>query len=279
MWSTTSQTSRVFGWTDRLERWNTGSYPLEVRTVLDNLGSGRSFPSSHFFTYMNEEQDALKWFIFECIASSWQWASAPRLTYIKDAVDLIENLDTTFPVFPGSPLQNQTVRGFLTRNLDEEQLSFIEMMPPLVYSVMRAPVTAPALAPLTRVSASRNPPATVYGVIRFHILRDAKNSSHDDIVTIRKESEETYSYTYTDKTSVAADKTWRHSGLSMSQVMGLLKNMFNLLNIDAEPYHGVQVLLPTSPSVMLRPKDLTSCIRDILYDSVENVMNSWPVAV
>ena len=267
MWSATSQTSRVFGWTDKLERWNSGSYPAEIRTVLDNLGSGRSFPSSHFFTYMNEEQDALKWFIFECIASSWQWQSAPRLSYIRDAVDLIENLDTTFPVFPGSPLQNQTVRGFLTRNLDEEQLSFVEMMPPLVYTVR------PASSSASAADTAR------YGVIRFHVLRDANNTSRDDIVTIRKESEETYSYTYTDKTSVAADKTWRHSGLNASQVMGLLSNMFNLLNIDAEPYYGLQVLLPTSPSVMLRAKDLTSSTRDMLYDSVENVMDSWPVAV
>jgi len=268
MWNFTSQPSRVFGWTDKLERWNSGSYPLEIRTVLDNLGCGRSLPSSHFFTYMNEEQDALKWFIFECVASSWQWASAPRLSYIRDAVDLIENLDTTFPAFPGSPLQNQTVRGFLMRNLDEEQLSFVEMMPPLVPHVQ--PVTAQAVPP---------PASPTYGVIRFHVVRDAKNSSQDDIITVRKESDETYSYTYTDKTSTSARKTWRHTDLSRTQVMGLLSNMFNLLNLDVDPYYGLQVLLPTSPSIMLKQKDLTSSTRDFLYDCVENVMDSWPVAV
>ena len=267
MWNATSQPSRVFGWTDKLERWNSGSYPVEIRTVLDNLGCGRSLPSSHFFTYMNEEQDALKWFIFECVASSWQWASAPRLSYIRDAVDLIENLDTTFPVFPGSPIQNQTVRGFLTQNLDEDQLVFVEMMPPLV-STVRPPA----------VQATR-PASPAYGVIRFLILRDAKNSSEDDMITIRKESDDTYSYTYTDKTSIGSRKTWRHNDLSMTQVMGLLSNMLNLLNLDTQPYYGLQVVLPTSPSIMLKPEDLTSSTRDILYDSVENVMDSWPVAV
>jgi hypothetical protein len=212
---------------------------------------------------MNEEQDALKWFIFECVASSWQWSSAPRLNYIRDAVDLIENLDTTFPTFPGSPLQNQTVRGFLMRNLDEEQLSLVEMMPPLVPHAQ--PVPTPA--------------SPSYGVIRFHVVRDAKNSSQDDIITVRKESGDTYSYTYTDRTSTATHMTWRHTDLSRTQVMDLLSNMFNLLNLDVEPYYGLQVLLPTSPSIMLKQKDLTSSTRDFLYDCVENVMDSWPVAV
>ena len=111
----TSQPTRIFGWTDILARWNAGQRGVAVDTVLNNLSSDRQFPAQHYFTYMNEEQDALKWFIYECVASSWMWNSAPRVEYIRVALDLIENVDSNFPVFPGSPAG--TVREFLTNNL------------------------------------------------------------------------------------------------------------------------------------------------------------------
>ena len=119
----------------------------------------------------------------------------------------------------------------------------------------------------------------VYAKIQFTVIRDATTSKNDDVIMIERESEETYTYTYTDKTSKAARKSCRHSGLDVSQVMALLSNLLNLLLLDAEPFYGLQVILPSTPSVLLKMKDLTSTTRDLIYDSVENVMDSWPVMV
>jgi hypothetical protein len=233
---------------------------MAVDTVLTNLSSGRQFPAQHYFTYMNEEQDALKWFIYECVASSWMWNSSPRTEYIRVALDLIENVDSNFPVFPGSPAG--TVRQFLTANLNAEQLDFVQMMPPLVRQCCSPCVSAPT---------------PVYAKITFNVVRDPKNSKKDDVIVIERESEETYRYTYTDKTSMAAKKSCRHSGLGMSQVMALLSNLLNLLLLDDEPFYALQVELPSTPSVMLKTTNLDSMTRDLIYESVKNVMDSWPV--
>jgi len=257
---TSSQNTRLFGWTDILARWNAGLRGLAIDTVLNNLSSGRQFPAQHYFTYMNEEQDALKWFIYECVASSWMWNSAPRIEYIRVALDLIENLDSNFPVFPGSPAG--TVRQFLTDNLDEQQLNFVQMMPPLVRQCSSPCSASPS-----------------YAKISFNIIRDPTKSKNDDVIVIERESGETYSYTYTDKTSLASKKSCRHSGLSASQVMALLRNLLNLLLLDSEPFYGLQVVLPSTPSIMLKMNNLNSTTRDLIYDSVENVMDSWPVMV
>lgn len=263
---TTSQTTRIFGWTDILARWNNGLRGVAVDTVLHNLSSDRQFPAQHYFTYMNEEQDALKWFIYECVASSWMWNSAPRVEYIRVALDLIENVDSNFPVFPGSPAG--TVRQFLTNNLSVEQLDFVQMMPPLVRQCCGS--SSPCVASVA---------SPVYAKIQFTIIRDPTKSKSDDVILIERESEETYTYTYTDKTSMAAKKSCRHSGLDVSQVMALLSNLLNLLLLDNEPFYGLQVVLPSTPSIMLKVKDLNSTTRDLIYDAVENVMDSWPVMV
>ena len=285
-WSS-SQPSRVFGWTDILARWANGSRQPEVHTVLSNLSSGTQYPAQHYFTYMNEEQDALKWFVYECVASSWMWNCAPRVEYIRLTVDLIENLDSNFPLFPGSPVG--TVRQFLTANLDEDQLDFVQMMPPLVRQSAVGMSSYCCASPAPAAAAA----APQYAKIVFNIIRDSKKDSSDDMVVIARESgrrpneatlcvaesEETYSYTYTDKTSKASKKSCRHSGLSRSQVKNLLSNLLNLLFLDDEPFFGLQVVLPSTPSVMLKIDDLNSRTRDLLYESVENVMESWPVMV
>jgi hypothetical protein len=258
--------------------------------VLNNLSSVHQYPAQHYFNYMNEEQDALKWFVYECVASSWMWNCAPRVEYIRLTVDLIENLDSNFPLFPGSPVG--TVRQFLTANLDEDQLDFIQMMPPLIRQSQCC--ASPAVAAAT---AKAQPAATAaapqYAKIMFNVIRDPSKDSSDDLIVIGRESgrrpneatqsvaesEDTYTYTYTDKTSKASKKSCRHSGLSVSQVKDLLSNLLNLLRLDAEPFYGLQVSLPSTPSVMLKVGDLNSKTRDLIYESVENVMDSWPVMV
>jgi hypothetical protein len=285
MWSHSSQNSRVFGWTSILAAWNQGSNPQEVSTLLDNLSRDHCPPVGHFFTYLNEEQDGLKWFIYECVASSWMWNTGPRLLFIRETLDLIENLESTFPPFPGSPCGTQTVRQFLTENLSNDQLAYINMMPTLVH--FGASAASAGIAAFAGAAAASAPPTAARvalhrgqrnGHIRFHVIRDvASNGKTDDVITIHKVGEDRYSYTYKDATSMSKKKECVHPNLSGSDVISMLRNLFNLLLLDVEPFQRLQVMLPTTPSILLKMSSLDSTTRDHLYDSVETVMKNWPV--
>jgi hypothetical protein len=267
MWSST-QNVRIFDWKNILRQWNQGSSPHEVTTVLDNLARDQCPPLSHFLTYLNNEQEGLTWFIYECIASSWMWNSGPRLLFIRDTVDLLNNPDATFPEFPGSPLTMHTVRSFLTANLTEDQLIYIDMMPPLI------PANRPVGTATTAPAPLRSPQ---YAPITFNVIRDRTESGKtDDLVVIRKTSDDHYSYTFTDRTSTFKKKCV-HKDLTEVEVMAMLRTLFNFLVLDNEPFDCIQVTLPTTPSILLDTESLTSSTRDMLYDSVEMVFNSWPV--
>ncbi len=244
MW-TTSQPTRVFGWSNILSDWNTLNFkPEEISTVLDNL-TNTDCPTQHFLTYFNDEQDGLKWFLYECIASSWMWDGYPQMKHIEAVVPLVE-MNARFPAFPGAP--RGTVKQFLTRSLDTHQLENL----------------FPA-------------PSPRFGQVRFHIIRSLQAESEDDWITIRKEGEDRYSYTY--KEAASASKchktTFTHS-LDGEQVLTMLRTTFKLLTLDSQPFHSLQVMLPTTPTVLIPIEDLNSSARDVLYDSVEVLMDSWP---
>jgi len=254
MWSN-SQPTRIFGWSTILSNWD-GTKPEEVSTVLYNLANN-DCPTNYFITYMNEEHDALKWFIYECVASSWMWNGAPHLGYIQDILPLI-NVDSRFPVFPGSP--TCTVREFLTGSLNENQLEYIQMLPMLVPEER---ATQPCIC------------RALPGMVKFHIVRNLNNQNDDDTLIIRKTGDDQYTYTYTDPQNVTG-KTYTQT-LDGEGVMLMLRNMFNLLVLDSEPFNCIQVMMPTLPIISINIEDLGSSTRDILYDSMELLMQSWPV--
>jgi len=170
-------------------------------------------------------------------------------------------------------VNTHTLRSFLTANLTEDQLTYIQLMPALV--PVRADATAAADVPVPEAEPLPAPePKTKNATIHFHILRDLK-SNHDDIVTIRKLRDDTYSYTLKDKTSTN-DCVNTQKGLNRDQVISILRTTLNMLILDDEPYYAVQVILPTFPSVMLKVESLTAEVRDRLYDAVEMTMDSWP---
>ena len=246
MW-TTSQPTRVFGWSNILSDWSAfNAKPEEITTVLNNLVN-TDCPTEYFLTYFNDEHDALKWFLYECVASSWMWDGAPQMKHIEAVVPLV-NTNSRFPAFPGSPAL--TVKQFLTRNLHTEQLE--------------------NLFPTTPRS----------GQIRFHIIRSLQAESEDDWITIRKEGEDKYSYTYKEaKSACKGEKRTFSQTLDGDQVLAILRTTFKLLTLDSQPFHSLQVFLPTTPSVIIPLQELDSSARDVLYDSVEVLMDSWPTAL
>jgi len=245
MW-TTSQPTRVFGWSNILSDWNTLNFkPEEISTVLNNL-TNTDCPTEYFLTYFNMEHDALKWFLYECVASSWMWDGAPQMKHIEAVVPLV-NTNSRFPAFPGSP--SETVKQFLRRNLHTEQLDILF------------------------------PSAPTSGQIRFHIIRSLHAESEDDWITIHKQGENLYSYTYKEAKcgSKAVKRTFSQT-LDGDQVLTMLRTTFKLLTLDSQPFHSLQVMLPTTPTVLIPIDELNSSARDVLYDSVEVLMDSWPTA-
>ena len=276
MWSST-QNVRVFNWKNILRQWNQGYPQDEVSTLLDNLARDQCPPLSHFLTYLNNEREALIWFIYECVASSWMWNTGPRLLFIRETLDLLNYPDATFPEFPGSPLATQTVRSFLTTNLTDDQLAYIDMMPTLVEIDRAASASASASASATAAAAATAPPRPKYANISFNVIRDRRgNGKTDDFIVIHKLSDDLYSYSYTDRTSTYKKKS-THADLTSVEVLAMVRTLFNFLVLDIEPFECIQVTLPTTPSILLDMESLNSSTRDLLYDSVEMVLNSWPV--
>jgi hypothetical protein len=268
--------------------------PPYVERILANLkeasnpDSDHNPPLSRFLSYLNHEQEGLAWFLYECISTRWMYGSV-RLDYIRSLVDEIENLDGKFPLFPGSP-QGKTIRQFVQENLETDELAYVQMMPPLVYETpvrsaranysyaQRAPRRATAsVAPqvvrtLSQQFESLTPQKSC---ILIHFIRK-KDESQDDVLKISKNSEDSYTISYTDKQSNMKSKK---SSLTRVEVINFLRLTLRMLTVDEEPFQSVQFTLPSMPAIMVSPKNLSSQTRDLIYDSVEATMDSWPVTL
>lgn len=278
LWNINSQLRRVFGWTDILASWDESltMHPY-VQTVIDNLRSasnptnGRDFPLEHFTNFLNDEQDGLKWLLYEIIAMRWM-VGEPRLDYVRRLVDKIENLDSFFPNFVGSPRQTQTVREFVESNLSDDEKEYVNMLPRLVAaSAYVPPVQRRAPPPAgQREDVTRFLPIT----LRFLRKSGARDISgkKDDVLSIYKTSAG-YNLVYNDQESSV--KTYTRD-LTQQQVMQRLSNALRLVAVDDDPFDSVQLLVPNAPSVLLSPEALTSSIRDLFYDTVEAAIEEWP---
>ena len=297
LWSRLS-TTRVFDWSSILTEWNNSfNMPPYVEIVMANLKEASKPDSTYeptieqFLRYFNNEQSAITWFLFENVTHRWMW-TVPRLDYVRDLVDHVENLEGYFPDFPGSPGRTQTIRQWLTANLDEDELEYVEMMPALIRSPQPQPQATPSTwayetptrptrpattnAPRTAGRRSSLPETTPqYAKVQFRLLRgDDNKASEDDVITISKAADQLYNVCYNDQHSVVKTRT---QGLTAAQVQTFLSNTFRLLSVDNQPFHNLQVTLPGLPTIMVAPEDLDSQTRDLIYDSVEMTMNNWPI--
>jgi hypothetical protein len=266
-----------------------------------------------FLTFLNNEQAGISWFLFESITHRWMWG-VPRLDYVRDLVDEIESLDGYFPQFPGSPGSSKTIRQWVTDNLSNEELDVVQMMPPLVdewttYSYATQPSVSRPLPPSPTTSAraqysyaQRVPSYTtplpssyatptrrtqpvapvaparkkVTGTIQFRIIRDSKATGLDDVLTVSKEEHsDTYAIKYVDNEAHVKYST-KH--LTAEDTIEWLRKTLRFLTLDEMPFEYVQVTLPAMPSIVLKPENLTSQTRDLIYDSVEATMAHWPTS-
>ena len=282
LWNLNSQPRRVFGWTDILQQWSQSltMHPY-VQTVVDNLRSasdpenGRDFPLDHFTNFLNNEQDGLKWFLYETVAMRWMWGEA-RLDYVRGLVDRIDDLDSFFPNFIGSP--NQTIRQFLLDNLNNEERFFVNLPAPAVeheddmdaddedddISTIQQE-NEPNTVNVTTSSPFIHPP------MNFIIQRSA-DGNEDDTISIYKTSAG-YNLVFNDK--LDGFKTYTRD-LTRTQVMKCLRNTLRVLTVDDQPFDSIQIQMPNVPNVLVNVKHLTSQTRDLIYDTVESVLEEWP---
>ena len=297
LWSTQSN-ARVFDWNELLEEWHDSlQMPHAVQVVLENLKEASNPDSefdpqlSQFLTYLNHEDAGLAWFLYEVVTQRWMWSSI-RLDFVRDLVDEIENLEGCFPRFPGSPWTTKTIRQWLNENLSSEELDEVQMMPPLEppelytsYSYQTPQRTersyevppTPSRPPRPSAAPSTVPVKSRHAPMMFLLQRDGESEKTDDkIYIIKEESYDSYTISYTEGDSKVKFAT---SGLSGSKVIDTMRKTLRMLTIDEKPFEYLQVTITGMPTILVKPQNLTSQTRDLIYDSMEATMDDWPVTV
>jgi len=109
--------------------------------------------------------------------------------------------------------------------------------------------------------------------IEIRFIRSLKGSD-DDVVSITPVSADSYNIIYRDK---QADIKSQTLAVPRAAVVKFLSMTLRMLTLDEEPFESVQFTLPSMPTIMVSPENLTSQTRDLIYDSVEATMDYWPV--
>jgi len=281
-WNPTYQPARIFGWNEILLNWRqTGTQPYVAMTLVQNLKAACNplnsidYPIDHFLNYLNYEQDGMKWMLYECISHSWLWNGEHRLDYIEALLNNIDDHDSGFPDFPGSPRNYTTVREFIDSNLSIDQLEELNanLMPPLVRTpVERQLFTEPP--PVVRQRAE--PEASSYARFRVNVIRKGLSGNHDDMLTLEKVSEDSYTLTFADKSSKVKTVT---SNMDRRSVLNAFSIALRSLQVDDDPFDSVQILHPSLPTILVKVDKLNSQTRDLIYDSIESAMDNWPLTV
>lgn len=245
--------------------------PEYVLTVYANLteiakASAVTIPLSHFLDFVNHEQEGIAWLLFEIVGSRGSGYDVP-LAYVREILDHVDNLDDHFPIFIGST--SMTIREFVDSNLTTEELDYVQMMPPLTDYVESDVAFAFASVPASQEQKMLPHPS----MITIRVLRKPDTGKNDDLIYITNNYDDTFNLVYTDPTSDTKTKT---SYMPRADVLRYLSNTLRLMTLDMDPFEGVQFLMPNAPSVLLGINSLTSQTRDLVYDTVECMMDNWP---
>lgn len=277
-WNSNTEPSTIFHWRELLENWNNSySIPYPVDTVLENLERVReaNLTSYQFKKYLNftEEDEGMKWFLYECIMRKPQWNSLQFCTFLRGITDEVM-LDTGFPNFPGSP-RGITARAFIETHLSGLEIDYLDLLPGLV------PLTTRPLPSSESSSASTSPVRTnksKEATMQIRIIRNINSrENEDDRITFTRTGDNLFKYTYIDPTAEPNGAKMVVDKLTSDDVIEHLSRSLHLITLDSIPFEAVQLLIPGYPSVMLPVKKLTSSTRDLIYETVESTMDNWPL--
>jgi exo-beta-1,3-glucanase (GH17 family) len=172
-----------------------------------------------------------------------------------------------------------TIREFLEDQLTAEELEAVDMMPRLVPnppSIQRERFEARQrhMASASAAASATQRQASLPITLRF--MRPELHSAHDDIVNIFRIGQDAFKITFRDGDGKHKS---RARNLTRTEVLEYLSNTLRLIAIDEEPFANVQLLAPNMPTVVIKPKNMTSQTRDLIYDTVTTTMNNWPVSI
>ena len=136
-----------------------------------------------------------------------------------------------------------------------------------------APQVPQASRTLSQQFEELSAPKDLKQAMQVRFIR-SKKGSNDDIVNIIQNSADSYNIIYQDKQASVKTKTL---AVPRAAVMSFLSMTLRMLTVDEEPFESIQFTLPSLPTILVSPKNLSSQTRDLIYDSVEATMNFWPV--
>ena len=242
-----------FQWRKLLEEWqNTMVKPYAVEAVLTNLKHAcdplieNSPFLDQFLVYLNakEEVEGVQWFLYETIRFGW-FQGVKRFDFIKGALSLL-SIDSSFPVFPGSPLKRQTIRQYLMEHLSSIEKELLNLV---------------------------DAPLRTYTKLEIRMIRTLTDTTKDDLLTIQKHhSDSNFSIKYND----SHGNVKMHKVATAKDVLQTIRYTFHFLLMDQEPFEVLQVSFPCLPSILLNISDLTSKNRDSIYDALEMTLERWP---
>lgn len=307
IWNTVFPPARTFGWKSILASWAkspSNGVPSYVETILENYRRvtevGHDLPLTHFISYLNYEPEGIKWFLYEVLhTSGYEYdnnedyvreCSDSQLEFLSGLLDWIaenDSLDSTFPVFPVSPLGGYTIRTYVEQYLSKDNLKNVAMMPRLI-----SVAPSPQATFVTPTRDGRSAPRTVtpplpprkskkyYPLIVIRLMRSGslETKEDDDIISIKKEDSiggiDSFSYIMRDRAALHSNRTIT-TGLSHQGVMALLRVTLQALVIDVDPYAYLQVFTPNMPTYMVDIDTMNKRTRSIIIDSVDMAMSRW----
>jgi hypothetical protein len=110
-------------------------------------------------------------------------------------------------------------------------------------------------------------------MITLHIIRSLNNAS-DDVITINKDGY-LFSVSYMDR-----DSKFRYSfDASREQVIEYLYSIFEMLRIDEEPFHSIQVTLPAYPVINVKIASLNDKTIQTFMRPLKRSLLRWLTSV
>ena len=110
-------------------------------------------------------------------------------------------------------------------------------------------------------------------MITFHIIRSI-GAANDDVITIHKPGDELFSVTYSDR-----DSHFRYSfDASRDQVIEYLYSILDMLRIDEEPFHSIQITLPAYPAINVKVRSLSEKTVTTIMKPIKRSLLKWLVS-
>lgn len=107
--------------------------------------------------------------------------------------------------------------------------------------------------------------------LTIHFVRDADNSSRDDVLKVTSADDGWVLVKYHDKEANIKNMSF----MKETGFMSYMESLFSLMRYDSSPYQSVQISAPCHPQILISSADLSN---DDCINSIGNVLSScWRI--